>query len=126
MNLKCPECGEDVRVDDDSSAQTVQCTKCSFAIELPQATSVTTSSPRPRRPYADDDERRGERESLAPPTRRGNNWTLLVILFLVVGAPLLLLVSCIGLSVLVTLFTHDEMEVQPGVMAPMPPQDAVA
>src|SRR5262245_57179894 len=108
MELNCPQCGEIVRVDE-NGAENVHCSNCSAVIESPQQTGVTTSLPR-RSMRTGDDEPRNDRPS-ARSAPQGGRFVLVLLILLVVGAPLLLVLSCMALSILAALATHDEMEV---------------
>jgi hypothetical protein len=114
MKFDCPECGNSIEIGDRSAVK-VRCDQCSTVVAVPSLTAVT-ETPQSRPKFADEEELPRERPP-SEPSSRGSNVAMIVGILLVVAVPILLLLSCVGVSALVTLATHDDMQV---AVAPAP------
>lgn len=117
MRIECPDCRFSIEIDEHTGAVEVRCPNCSVMVPMPASTGIT-EAPRRRASHADADESpRRDRPASQPPSRSGN-LVLVIGILLLLGAPLLLLMSCAGLSALVTLATQDEREAAMVAAAP--------
>jgi hypothetical protein len=115
MKFECPECGNSIEVDDESAAK-VLCQHCSALVTAPPSMAIT-DTPQSRPKYAEEDEPPRRDRPPSQPSSRGRNIAVVIGILIVIGVPLLLLLSCVGLSALVTLVTHDDRQV---AVAPAP------
>src|SRR5436190_21195160 len=108
MKFDCPDCGNSIEIRDRSAVK-VRCEQCSTIVAVPSSTAIT-ETPHSRPKFADDEELPRERPP-SEPSSRGSNVAMIVGILIVVAVPILLLLACMGLSALVTLATHDDMQV---------------